>query len=318
MPTEALPELDAQYRALREEAGLLDRSERGKLLVRGSDAAEFLQGQLTNDVEALERGAGCYAALLDRKGHMRADMRVLHLDAGDIWLDTEPETIEALRSHLDMYKIGREVELDDESEDWAIFSLIGPAAYAVAGTGPLSPEYAQRYYERDGVEVLAIGTDLGVDMVARSGSADQLRDALLASGAAAVSEEAAEIVRVESGRPRFGREMTNATIPAEAGIDERAVSFTKGCYIGQETVARLHYKGKPNRHLRGLRLSAAASSGEELTLDGKAVGEIGTFCISPAHGPIALAIVRREAEPGGTVEVGQNGVTATLDDLPFG
>jgi folate-binding protein YgfZ len=318
MPTEALPELDAQYRALREEAGLLDRSERGKLLVRGSDAAEFLQGQLTNDVEALERGAGCYAALLDRKGHMRADMRVLHLDAGDIWLDTEPETIEALRSHLDMYKIGREVELDDESEDWAIFSLIGPAAYAVAGTGPLSPEYAQRYYERDGVEVLAIGTDLGVDMVARSGSADQLRDALLASGAAAVSEEAAEIVRVESGRPRFGREMTNATIPAEAGIDERAVSFTKGCYIGQETVARLHYKGKPNRHLRGLRLSAAATSGEELTLDGKAVGEIGTFCISPAHGPIALAIVRREAEPGGTVEVGQNGVTATLDDLPFG
>jgi folate-binding protein YgfZ len=318
MPTEALPELDAQYRALREEAGLLDRSERGKLLVRGSDAAEFLQGQLTNDVEALERGAGCYAALLDRKGHMRADMRVLHLDAGDIWLDTEPETIEALRSHLDMYKIGREVELDDESEDWAIFSLIGPAAYAVAGTGPLSPEYAQRYYERDGVEVLAIGTDLGVDMVARSGSADQLRDALLASGAAAVSEEAAEILRVESGRPRFGHEMTNATIPAEAGIDERAVSFTKGCYIGQETVARLHYKGKPNRHLRGLRLSAAASSGEELTLDGKAVGEIGTFCISPAHGPIALAIVRREAEPGGTVEVGQNGVTATLDDLPFG
>jgi folate-binding protein YgfZ len=318
MPTEALPELDAQYRALREEAGLLDRSERGKLLVRGSDAAEFLQGQLTNDIEALEPGAGCYAALLDRKGHMRADMRVLHLDAGDIWLDTEPETTEALRSHLDMYKIGREVELDDESEDWAIFSLIGPAAYAVAGTGPLSPEYAQRYYERDGVEVLAIGTDLGVDMVARSGSADQLRDALLASGAAAVSEEAAEIVRVESGRPRFGREMTNATIPAEAGIDERAVSFTKGCYIGQETVARLHYKGKPNRHLRGLRLSAAASSGEELALDGKAVGEIGTFCISPAHGPIALAIVRREAEPGGTVEVGQNGVTATLDDLPFG
>jgi folate-binding protein YgfZ len=318
MPTEALPELDAQYRALREEAGLLDRSEQGKLLVRGSDAAEFLQGQLTNDIEALEPGAGCYAALLDRKGHMRADMRVLRLDTGDIWLDTEPETTEALRSHLDMYKIGREVELDDESEAWAIFSLIGPTSDDVAGTGPLSPEYAQRNYQRDGVEVLAVGTDLGVDLIARSGSADQLRDALLASGAAAVSEEAAEIVRVESGRPRFGREMTNATIPAEAGIDERAVSFSKGCYIGQETVARLHYKGNPNRHLRGLRLSAAASSGEELTLGGKAVGEIGTFCISPAHGPIALAIVRREAEPGGTVEVGQNGVTATLDDLPFG
>jgi folate-binding protein YgfZ len=318
MTTKALPELDAQYRALREEAGLLHRSERGKLLVRGADAAEFLQGQLTNDIEVLEPGAGCYAALLDRKGHMRADMRVLHLDGGDIWLDTEPETTEALRSHLDMYKIGREVELDDESEDWTIFSLIGPTAYEVAGTGPLSPEYAQRSYQRDGVEVLAVGTDLGVDLIARSGFAAQLRDALLGSGAAAVSEQAAEIIRVESGRPRFGREMTNATIPAEAGIDERAVSFTKGCYIGQETVARLHYKGKPNRHLRGLRLSAPASAGEELTLDGKTVGEIGTACISPAYGPIALAIVRREAEPRDTVEVAHNGVTATLADLPFG
>jgi folate-binding protein YgfZ len=324
MPTEALPELDAQYRALREEAGLLERSGRGKLLVRGPDAAEFLQGQLTNDIEALGSGTGCYAALLDRKGHLRADMRVLHLDTaepndvGGIWIDTEPETTEALRSHLEMYKIGREVELADESEDWAIFSLIGPSAYEVAGTGPLSPEHAQRYYQRDGVQVLAVGTDLGVDLIARRGSAGQLREGLLASGAAAVSEEAAEIVRVESGRPRFGRDMTSATIPAEAGIDERAVSFTKGCYIGQETVARLHYKGKPNRHLRGLRLSAPASAGEELTLEGKAVGEIGTFCISPAHGPIALAIVRREAEPGDTVEVGQNGVTASLDDLPFG
>jgi folate-binding protein YgfZ len=323
MPTEALPELDAQYRALREEAGMLDRSGRGKLLVRGADAAEFLQGQLTNDVEALEPGSGCYAALLDRKGHMRADMRVLHLesadtDEGGVWIDTEPETTEALRSHLDMYKIGREVELDDESEDWAILSLIGPAAYDVAGTGPLSPEYAQREYQRDGVEVLAVGTDLGVDLIVRSESAEQLREALLASGVAAVSEEAAEIVRVESGRPRFGREMTSATIPAEAGIDERAVSFTKGCYIGQETVARLHYKGKPNRHLRGLRLSAPASAGEELNLGGKTVGEIGTACISPAHGPIALAVVRREAEPGDTVEVAQNGVTATLADLPFG
>ena len=90
MPTEALPELDAQYRALREEAGLLERSGRGKLLVRGSDAAEYLQGQLTNDIEALGPGQGCYAALLDRKGHMQADMRVLRLSGEEIWLDLEP------------------------------------------------------------------------------------------------------------------------------------------------------------------------------------------------------------------------------------
>src|SRR6187399_3019001 len=111
-------ELDAQYRQLREECGVLDRSSRGKLLLKGSEAAEYLQGQLTNDVEALEPGDGCYAALLDRKGHMQADMRVLNLSAvpfqgmsgegnsGAIWVDTEPEALAAARRHLDMYKIG--------------------------------------------------------------------------------------------------------------------------------------------------------------------------------------------------------------------
>jgi folate-binding protein YgfZ len=111
--------------------------------------------------------------------------------------------------------------------------------------------------------------------------------------------------------------MGTETMPAEAGIVEDAVSFTKGCYIGQETVARLHYKGKPNRHLRGLRLCRPASAGEELRLGDKTVGEIGTAVISPRHGPIGLAIVRREAEPGDEVTVSQNGLTATLTDLPF-
>ena len=107
-------------------------------------------------------------------------------------------------------------------------------------------------------------------------------------------------------------------MPAEAGIVEAAVSFTKGCYIGQETVARLHYKGRPNRLLRGLRLSAPAEPGAPLLLGEKEVGRIGTACISPAHGPIALAIVRREAEPGAELAVGEDGVKARVVDLPFG
>ena len=112
-------------------------------------------------------------------------------------------------------------------------------------------------------------------------------------------------MRVESGRPRFGREMTTATIPQEAGINERAVSFTKGCYIGQETVARLHYRGKPNRHLRGLRLAAPAAAGDPVRARRARAGRRSAPpCISPARGPIALAILRREAEPGTAVEVG--------------
>ena len=107
-------------------------------------------------------------------------------------------------------------------------------------------------------------------------------------------------------------------MPAEAGIVEAAVNFEKGCYIGQETVARLHYRGKPNRHLRGLRLSAPAATGIPLTLGDKELGRVGGSCVSPVHGPIALAILRREAEPGAELAVGEDGVTAHVVDLPFG
>jgi folate-binding protein YgfZ len=132
-----------------------------------------------------------------------------------------------------------------------------------------------------------------------------------------VSEAAAEIVRVESGRPRLGREISTRTLPQEAGIDGRAVSFTKGCYIGQETVARLHYKGKPNRHLRGLRLEAPVAAGDPIVLEDRELGQIGTAVVSPANGPIALAVIRREAEPGAQVEVGENRVGAQVVDPPF-
>ena len=110
--------------------------------------------------------------------------------------------------------------------------------------------------------------------------------------------------------------MTQETIPQEAGINERAVSFTKGCYIGQETVARLHYKGKPNRHLRGLRLSRPAEAGAVVTLGERELGKVGTAVLSPAHGPIALAILRREAAPGDEVTV-DGEITAEVVDLPF-
>ena len=314
----AVLELDAQYRAMREEAALLDRSERGKLIVGGQEAAEYLQGQLTNDVDALSPERGCYAALLDRKGHLQGDMRVLRLSTGELWLDTEPAATEAVRRHLDMYKVGREVEVRDESDGWAIVSVIGPRAAEVAGVQPPGEEHAQRHFERDGVEVLAVATDLGLDLITRAERADRLRELLAGSGAAQVSAEAAEILRVESGRPRFGLDMGPETMPAEAGIVERAVDFEKGCYIGQEPVARLHYRGRPNRRLVGLELSAPARGGEPLRLSEREVGTVGTACLSPALGPIALAVVRREAEVGETLEVANGEATAEVVELPFG
>jgi len=318
MSTEIEIELDAQYRQLREECGLVEEDGRGLLVVSGPEAAEYLQGQLTNDIEAIEPGDGAYAALLDRKGHMQADMRVLRPgEEPDLWLDLEPAGTEAARRHLQMYKIGREVEVEDAGGERTLLSLVGPRAVEIAGTAAL-PELACEARTIAGAGCLAIGTPGGIDLIVPGAERDRVREALLAAGAVEASFEAAEILRIEAGRPRFGAEMGTETMPAEAGIVEQAVSFTKGCYIGQETVARLHYKGRPNRHLRGLRFSAPARRGEALRLGEKEVGEVGSAAVSPAFGPVGLAIVRREAEPGTTLAVGEDGVTAEVVALPFG
>jgi len=296
-------ELDAQYRQLREECGLVERADRGLLVVSGAEAAEYLQGQLTNDIEAIEPGEAAYAALLDRKGHMQADMRVLRPGGGpELWLLLEPVGLAAATRHLQMYKIGREVEVADASDQYVPLSLIGPRATEIARA----------------VEAATIRTGTGVDLIVPRAERDAAQAALVGAGAVEVTPEAAEILRIEAGEPRFGAEMGTETMPAEAGIVEQAVSFTKGCYIGQETVARLHYKGKPNRHLRGLRFSAPARGGEALQLGEKEVGRVGSAALSPAFGPIGLAILRREAEPGATVAVGEDGVTAEVVALPFG
>ncbi|MFP5387750.1 MAG: YgfZ/GcvT domain-containing protein [Thermoleophilia bacterium] len=310
-------EIDAQYRQLREECGVVDRSERGKLLVTGSEAAEYLQGQLTNDIEALEPGEGCYAALLDRKGHMQADMRVLMVSEEKVWLDIEPEGLAAARRHLEMYKVGRDADVHDAGAERAIVSLVGPRSAELAGSSALL-EHFHEETTIEGIECPAVGTRLGIDLIPRAEDRERLIAALNEAGAPAVDLAAAEIVRIEGGVPRFGSEMDAVTMPAEAGIVERAVNFEKGCYIGQETVARLHYKGKPNRHLRGLRLSAPAGPGATLSLSDREVGMLGSSCVSPALGPIGLAIVRREAGPGAELLVGEDGVTARVVDLPFG
>jgi tRNA-modifying protein YgfZ len=132
-----------------------------------------------------------------------------------------------------------------------------------------------------------------------------------------VDEAAAEIVRVESGRPRYGIDVDDTTIPQEAGLNSRAVSFTKGCYVGQEPVARMHYKGHPNRHLRGLRLSASTETGVQVVAGGKEVGRVTSTALSPALGPIALALIRREVAPGADVSIGSDGLSATVVELPF-
>jgi len=311
--------LAADYRAITDACGLFDNSARGKLALTGTGPTEFLQGQVTNDVQGLEPGTGCYAAFLTPKGKMLGDLRIL--DAGDeLLLDTERVSLQELFNMIHRFRVGYDVEVHKRTLQRGLLSLIGPDAHALAGSlSELgSEEHAHRATELAGVPVRAIRTDVGVDLLIEDAAAtDDVAAALRDAGAAPVSEDAVECLRIERGRPRYGIDLDDTVIPQEAGLNQRAISFTKGCYVGQETVARLHYRGKPNRSLRGLVLSAPANAGDELALGERRVGRLGSVAVSPRFGPIALALVRREAENGAEVSVGAEGARATVVALPF-
>jgi tRNA-modifying protein YgfZ len=307
-------------RAVREGCALLDRSERGKLAFTGGQAKAFLQGQVTNDVEALTAGTGCYAALLSPKGKMLGDLRIL--DTGEeLLLDVERSALQGIFNVLHHARVGFDAELHKRTLQQGLLSLVGPDARRTAGPEAQAlpgDEHASAAAELDGIPARAIVTDVGIDLVCDAERTAALTAALTARGAQAGGPEleaAAEVLRVERGRPRYGVDLDDTTIPQEAGLNERAVSFTKGCYVGQETVARLFYKGKPNRHLRGLRLSAPVTQGTELTREGKPVGRVGSVVVSPGHGPIGLALVRREVEPGDQINAGA--ASAIVVELPF-
>jgi folate-binding protein YgfZ len=303
-------EAAAADRLLTDDVALVDRSERGKLALTGTQAKELLSGQVTNDVEALTPGGGCYAALLTNKGKMLADLRVLDT-ADELWLDTERAGLQALFDTLRRGAVGWQAQLHKRTLEQALLSLVGPHAGQAVGS-ELGPEHANRHAQLGGADVLLVATDLGVDVVCATGDADRVRAAL---DVPTVPEAAAEVLRVESGRPRYGLDLDDSTIPQEAGLNDRAVSFTKGCYVGQETVARLHYRGKPNRRLRGLRLSAPVPTGTPLVLGEREVGRVGSSLVSPRFGPIGLALVRREASVGDELVAGS--AVAVVSDLPF-
>jgi len=169
----------------------------------------------------------------------------------------------------------------------------------------------------EALSTLAIRTDVGIDLLCTSDARPALATALTAAGAVTVGEEAAECLRIERGRPRYGVDLDDTVIPQEAGLNDRAVSFTKGCYVGQETVARLFYRGKPNRRLCGLRASGPVTAGMQITYEDRAAGKVTSAVESPRFGAIALAFVRREAPDGAFVALGAS-VGAELVTVPFG
>src|SRR3954454_12932795 len=288
----------SEYLLAKTDAVVVDRSSRARLVLTGADVADFLQGQVSNDIDALVPGSGCYATLLTAKGKIRCDMRILR---GEDWflLDSEPQALPVLEHMVRVYSIGRDVQ--SRRDKRGLWSVLGPEARDYVDNPPPATEHSHV----EGELGLYVATDGGVDVI---GHRPDLPEA---------GPETAEILRIESGRPRLGFELGDDVIPQEAGINERAISFTKGCYVGQETVARLFYKGKPNRHLRGLRLNEGVERGAVVRGADRDLGRVGSVCVSPTFGAIALALLRREANPGDSVQVGAGGAVAQVVELPF-
>jgi folate-binding protein YgfZ len=294
----------AGYEALRSSmaAAFIDRD---VVLVEGPDAEPYLQGQLSADVAGLAAGASTWTWLLQPAGKVEVLARVSRIDRERFALDTDPGWGEALEARLARFKLRSKLELSRPG--WKAVALRGPDARPPAP----DPDHPVDPTPTSGTVVVADASWPGLvghDLLGP--------DPLVPAGAVSVTAEELEVAGVEAGIPRMGRELDERTIPAETGLVERTVSFTKGCYTGQELVARIDSRGSNvARHLRGLVLDGAVEEGAELTVDGKTVGVVTSVVTSPVLGPVALAYVRRAVEPGRTVDAG--GVTAEVRTLPL-
>ena len=296
----------AEYEALAKGGALVDRGPRAVLGLAGKDPVGMLNAILTNEVPE-EDGIGAYAALLDPKGRIQTDLRVLK-SGENILIDTEPEGAEAARGILGRYAPFSRVRLQELS-DWSVLGLYGPRAKGLLGGLELA-EHETAGMELGGVTVLVAGVAVPVPGFDLLGPADALleaREHLLRNGATAAGHDAYETARVEAAVPRFGADMTPENFPAEAGVLDRAVDFTKGCYPGQETVARMHYRGHPNRTLQRFVVEGPPPAPDaEISQDGKRVGKITSVAPLPVDGhTFALGYLHRKADPDTPLDAGE-------------
>jgi tRNA-modifying protein YgfZ len=324
--------LDA-YAAARHRSASLDRSRRGRIVVSGGDRRSYLQGLLTNDIAALAGGQGCYAAYLTPQGRMIADLYVYEL--GDvILLSLEGGTKDRVLTNLDQFVFSEDVQLRDVTTVFAQIAVVGPEAAATLSTvltGTSAETLAalpahgnlRAVWNDESVIVTRIDDagERGYDVFVDRPKSAPFMSALDALGVAALDPTTAEAIRVEAGVPLFHRDMNEETIPLEAGIESRAISFTKGCYVGQEVVIRVLHRGHGRvvRKLVGLVLSATepAAAGAIVRSSDREVGQVTSSAFSPAlQKPIALAYVHRDFVMAGTAVL-VDGANAVVAALPF-
>lgn len=332
----------AEYRALREAAVVLDLSFRGRICLTGNDRVRFLHGQITNDVKRLGVGEGCYAALTTAKGRMESDLNVFHLP-DELLLDFEPGLTERVSQRLEKFIVADDVQIVDAAPHYGLLSVQGPRALdVVQAVGLLAngrPEKARAIVKiSDGTLgdiYLAnvprissgqgnMGFDVFVPNAALAAVADKLIAAARQAGGRAGGWTALETARIEAGVPRFGADMDETNLPMEC-IEQDAMSFNKGCYIGQEVLNRIHTIGHVNKQLRGLRLSdnlkTLPNKGDKLFHHGKEVGYLTSAVKSPLlPAAIALGYVRREANEIGTeltLQTAEEESAAKIVELPL-
>lgn len=338
----------AEYHALHDTAGVLDFSFRSRICLTGADRVRFLHGQVTNDVKKLGVGTGCYSALTTAKGKMQSDLNLFCLQ-DELLLDFEPGLTTPVMERLEKYIVADDVEVVDVMPHYSLLSVQGPKAEAVvaalglftevpvaplssikisnatlgeiylmrharlagsAGVSPASSTDAAEAARRQEASAPGAGFDLFVPVLSLAAVAAKLTAAAKAVDGRACGWNAFEIARVEAGIPRFGADMDETHLASECGIEARGISYTKGCYIGQEVLNRIHSVGHVNRELRRLRFASGLRTppaiGEKLFQGDKEVGHITSAVFSPRQDcVVALGYVRREAHAAGTKLTGR-------------
>lgn len=320
-------------------AVVLDLGFRGRLCVTGADRHRFLHGQVTNRVQGLAPGQGCYAALVNAKGRLEADLNILCL-AEELLLDVEPGLADAIRARLERYLVADDVQVVDVTAVYGLLSVQGPRAAEVVqalGAFPQLPTGRMASVTSPGDEGAGEwllvnqprGAEAGFDLFVPTAVLPALAGRLLASaralGGGPAGWEALEMLRIEAGLPRFGQDMDESNLAPETGIETRAISPDKGCYVGQEIINRLRTFAHVNRLLRGFRLEDALPAlpvrGDKLLAGDREVGFVTSALASPRWGAnIALGYVRREiAEPGTAlvVRTAAGDFRAQVVPLPF-
>ena len=316
-----------EYAALRSGALIIDRSDRVRIRFGGQRAAELVTGLVTNDVLALQPGHGQYAAALTPKGKITADVRIF-ADRDGLLTDTSVRASQNWREIVTKYVNPRVAPYRDVTAETRDIGVFGPKARHIVSEathadpvalGALVP-YAHIFADVAGGHMLIMRVAEieaeGYEIILPAAAEQSVRDKLLAQGALPGSPQTWNIARIEAGRPEWGIDMNDTTIPQEANFDSLgAISYTKGCYTGQETVARVHFRGHVNRFLRKLHFVSASvppTSAELVNDAGEVVGDVRSVALSPRHGGVAIAMVRREVASGATLHARWAGGECTV------